>query len=353
MTGGGSLGPFTPLIAVEAEWQQVADIETDWIITPKGPERQLLEEAGIEFDTLVAPKFSRHKWWQWPFIPLMLTVSTLRAYALIKKLQPHIMYTLGGYVSVPVAIACKVLGIPIWVHQLDVEVGLANKVMAPLATRVSTTFKESLSSFREGKAICLGGISRFTESNFSVAPLPVVLNPEKKTLLVTGGGTGSKAINDAIEVIVDKLESEMNVIHLTGAGKLTPEIERLTNLHPDYHAFELVSDEMYSFLSNSDLVATRAGLGILLNLVEFAKPAIFIPLTGQQEANADLIFEHEAGVVMRRMTAQLLLQTIKLLMNEPEGREQLSKNIGSLVRMDAARHIVQDSERLIRDLQAE
>jgi UDP-N-acetylglucosamine--N-acetylmuramyl-(pentapeptide) pyrophosphoryl-undecaprenol N-acetylglucosamine transferase len=267
MTGGGSLGPFTPLIAVEAEWQQVADIETDWIITPKGPERQLLEEAGIEFDTLVAPKFSRHKWWQWPFIPLMLTVSTLRAYALIKKLQPHIMYTLGGYVSVPVAIACKVLGIPIWVHQLDVEVGLANKVMAPLATRVSTTFKESLSSFREGKAICLGGISRFTESNFSVAPLPVVLNPEKKTLLVTGGGTGSKAINDAIEVIVDKLESEMNVIHLTGAFLVFLAVFLLRGLKIAEHAEtdfgRFVGVGIITWFSVQTIVNIGAMLGVL------------------------------------------------------------------------------------------
>lgn len=350
MTGGGSLGPFTPLLSIEEEWMRHADIETSWIVTPEGPERKLLEEAGVEFTSLAAPKLSRHKWWQWPFIPILLAFSTLKAYKLVKHIQPNIMYTLGGYVSIPVAIACKLIGVPVWVHQLDVRVGLANKVMAPLATKISTTFPESLASFREGRAICLGGIAHFGRSVEMIPPLPVKLNPEKRTLLVTGGGTGSKSLNDAMEVIADKLIENINIIHLTGEGKLTPEINRLAETNPDYHAFELVGTEMYSLLAASDLVVTRAGLGILLNLVEFKKPAIFVPLAGQQEENARLVFRNGAGVVIRRMTAQLLLQAIQMLMKDGDGRRQLAENIGDLVAMNAAQLIVEDSKRILIDL---
>ena len=131
LTGGGTLGPVTPLLAVAEVWrEQDTDVEFSWIGTRKGPERALVETYRIPFFSLPAPKLSRHQKWKWPFIPLFMFWSLYRAWRLLRDIEPDVVMSAGGYVSVPAVIMARLMGMYVWVHQLDRVPGLANRIMA-------------------------------------------------------------------------------------------------------------------------------------------------------------------------------------------------------------------------------
>jgi len=134
LSGGGTLGPVTPLLAVATEWRRrEPDVIFSWIGTPDGPERSLVEAAKIPFYVLSAPKLDRTRWWTVPFVPVRLIVSCVKAIFLLRQLEPDMVMSAGAYVSVPLAWMAWLLRIPVWIHQLDAQPGVANKLMAPMA----------------------------------------------------------------------------------------------------------------------------------------------------------------------------------------------------------------------------
>ena len=144
MTGGGTLGSVTPLLAIAAELRKRdAHTVVSWVGTPNGPERLVVERYRIAFYSLSSPKLNRYKKWLWPLLPFGLAVSVVRAFSLLRTLRPAMVFTAGSFVSVPVVLAAWVLRIPVWVHQLDVQPGVANKIMAYFAKRISVTFDEN------------------------------------------------------------------------------------------------------------------------------------------------------------------------------------------------------------------
>jgi UDP-N-acetylglucosamine--N-acetylmuramyl-(pentapeptide) pyrophosphoryl-undecaprenol N-acetylglucosamine transferase len=244
MTGGGTLGPVTPLIAIAKEWQRVEpDVTVYWIGTQGGPERELVERYNYDFRSLMVPKLSRHKWWTWPVILPMLFVSCVKAYKMLQELQPDIVFTAGGYTSVPIVWMAKLLGIPSWVHQLDVQAGLANRLMAPVASRVSVTWEESAEYFGTEKTLVVGGMARpeIRQGSRELFLRDHKLDPNRPTVLVFGGGTGAVEINNAMKVIAREILSQMNVIHLTGKDKMT---EAFQDFGPGYFATEFLNEDM-------------------------------------------------------------------------------------------------------------
>ena len=289
MTGGGTLGPVTPLIAVAKAWQREdPDVVVEWIGTPEGPEREVVESYGYHFQSLFVPKLARHAWWTWPLIPLQLAVSCQKAYVMLKDMQPSIVFTAGGFTSVPIVWAAKLLKIPTWVHQLDVQPGLANKLMAPMATRVSVTWEESAEAFGAEKTLVVGGMVRpdIREGSRERFLRSYKLDPERKTVLVFGGGTGATQINRTLDVIIEQLTGSLNVIHLTGKSKMGEEEESTL---PHYVKLEFLNEDMKDALAAADVVVARAGMGTMLELIALHTPSVLIPLPGsQQEANARL-----------------------------------------------------------------
>jgi len=349
MTGGGTLGPVTPLLAIVRVWQKRdSNIQVSWIGTPGGAERALVESMHIPFETIYAPKFDRDRPWLWPFIPFFLIVSCIQAFAYLKMSRPDIVFTAGGYVSVPVVWIAWLLRIPSWVHQLDVKPGLANKIMAPFAKKISVTWSDSAESFSSKKTSVVGGVVRpvVLDGDKERARDLYQLDASKPTLLVIGGGTGAQSINDALAVIGPELIGKMNVIHLTGKDKMTDELQ---NIAENYVALEFLGEGIADVFALSDFVVSRAGMGTLIELVALKKPCIIIPLHNfDQLHNAKMLEDQSAAEVLWSINPQILKQSILNLSEDDILQKQLSRRLSLLFPTYGAEEIVTKASEMIK-----
>lgn len=330
LTGGGTLGPVTPLLAV-AEALRIFDphVELVWVGTPQGPEAEVIRAAGISFYALAVPKLSRHAPARWALIPFALGWSLYRAYRLLRHEKPHVVVSAGGYVSVPIVWMAAIMRIPTWIHQQDLRAGLANKLMAPFADRISVAWEKSLADFDASKTLHLGnpvraslltgsadrGLKRFGFSD------------PRLTVVVMGGGTGAQWINNIVSRIGKELEAEASVFHITGVGKSST----LT------HSVELVSEGMTDVYAMADVVICRAGMGTLSELAALKKAAIVIPMpNSHQEENAKILEENSAAVILHQTqtTPQVLLTNILALLHNAAKREQLGERLHHLLKTD-------------------
>lgn len=348
MTGGGTLGPVTPLLAIAKRWQEVdPDVDVAWVGTAEGPEAEVVAAHGYAFHAMHVPKLSRHAWWTWPLVLPQLLMSCIRAYRLLDELRPEIVFTAGGYTSVPFVWMARLIGIPTWVHQLDVLPGLANRLMAPFATRVSVTWEESAAAFGAEKTLIVGGMVRpdILSGSREAFLREHKLDPERKTVLVFGGGTGAEQINDAMLVIGRELTTRFNVVHITGKGKMR---EAFHEMGPAYVAYEFFNTEMKHALSAADVVVARAGMGSMLELIALQKPSILIPILGShQEANARVARERGVARVITALTPQVLQQEIVRLATNTEMVRDMKYAMEKALTMDADRKIVAKAREIV------
>lgn len=342
-TGGGTLGPVTPLLAVKEAWQKSGeDIRFSWIGTLSGPEKSFLSRfSEMAFYSIFAPKLSRHQKWRWIFIPFGFLGSLIWSWILLRKLRPDILYTAGGYVSVPLFIVGRLMGIPLWVHQLDVLPGLANRVMAKFATRISTTFPNGEHMLG---GVCLGGLVRSMEGSVDRGYLNFNLDPQKPTVLMLGGGTGAQRLNEAMLAIKGDLLEYVNIVHSFGRGKMPDSVQA----EPGYYPTELLTDDLAHAYACADILVARGGLGTLLEAVYWQLPMIMIPIEGShQEENARLVEESQAGLVLRGMNPQMLLNAICKFAENRLEREAMARNMSQLVNLGAEEVIVEESKQII------
>lgn len=347
LTGGGTLGPVTPLLAVAAEWRKRDPrVRFTWIGTPDGPERLVVETAKIPFIALAAPKLDRTRPWTWAFAPIRLLVSTVRAGKLLAQLEPTMIMTAGAYVSVPVAFAAAFMRIPSWVHQLDIVVGLANKLMAPFAKRVSVTWEENVAHFGASKTLVVGAMIRpfLRFGDAQTARELFGLSAEKPTVFVLGGGTGSVRMNERFAVIGPELIRHANVVHITGRGKMLSGLETIGDA---YVTREFIGEGIADVFALADVVVCRAGMGTLAEVVALGKPTIILPLEGQQEANAKAMEARGAVEVLKHVTPQTLLQSILRLVESPERRAALTAKIHTVFPTNGDERIVHEAERIL------
>lgn len=332
LTGGGTLGPVTPLLAVvEVLRAEDTSVEFVWVGAPRGPERVVVEAARLRFLSLSVPKLSRHAPLRWIGIPFRLLWSLWRAHQMLVTEKPDVVVSAGGYVSVPIIWMCALLGIPSWIHQQDVRSGLANKLMAPFADRISAAWEKSLKDFPAEKVLHLGnpvrssvfsglrdrGLQRFG------------FDESKPTVVVTGGGTGANWINDTVGKVGKELERVANVLHITGVGKSST----LT------HHTDLVKDGMADVYAMADVVICRAGMGTISELAALKKAAIIVPMPdSHQEDNTQILDDVGVAVVLhqKETTPQVLLTNVVRLLEDEKKREEMGQRLHRLLKTDRA-----------------
>ncbi len=298
-SGGGTLGPVTPLLAIhETIKKSYPHSKFLWVGTARGPERTLVEKEGVRFVSLSAGKFRRYVS-LWNITDLLrIIVGFFQSLRLLIKESPDLCISAGGFVSVPVHWAAWLLGIPTWIHQQDVRPGLANKLMAPMATVITTTLEESVSLFSANKTLwlgnpvrkelCMGDIRR-AKKLFNVSgDLPIVF--------ATGGGTGSMRVNQLVVQAVQHLSGTCEVIHLSGKERPQELVERAVQHFDYYQVHQFFTHEMKDAYAIASLVISRGGFGTLSEIAALGKPAILIPKPGHQEDNVR--FLAEAGAVI-------------------------------------------------------
>ena len=294
LTGGGTAGHVTPNLALLPHLRNKG-CEVSYIGSYDGIEKGLIEAAGVPYYGISSGKLRRYfdpKNFSDPFKVLK---GFFEARKLLKKLKPDVVFSKGGFVSVPVVMAAKTRKIPCIIHESDITPGLANKICIPMAKKVCANFPETMKYLPEDKAVLTGTPIR--EELFKgnkIAGLDFCgFTANKPVIMIVGGSTGAAALNAAVRDLLPTLLRDYQIIHLCGKGKADAEYDNTEG----YRQFEYISNEMKDLFAAADLVISRAGANSICELLALRKPHILIPLSaaasrGDQLLNAES-FEHQ------------------------------------------------------------
>lgn len=336
-TGGGTLGPVTPLLAVaEAVRVRAPAAVFSWIGTSQGPERALVEAAGIRFIAIRSGKLRRYLSLRNLSDIINIKIGFFQSLALLRRLRPDVVVSAGGFVAVPVVWAARCLDIPVHVHAQDIHPGLANKLSLPAASSLTVAFEKSLKDFARHRPAWTGNPVRRTmlAGSRETARKLFGLEDGVPTLLVLGGGTGAAGLNAIVRGAVPLLSPTSQILHVTGKGKWDAAF-----VHPRYHAVEFLTDGMAHALAAADLVVTRAGIGTLTELAALALPTVIVPMPhSHQEENARYFADRGAALLFDEIgaTPTTFAERVLGLWHDVDRMAALKRGMRSLRKGDAS-----------------
>lgn len=346
-SGGGTLGPVVPLLAV-AEEIRARGVAAHflWIGTERGVELPLVRKAGIETRTIPSGKLRRSG----SFKNIKKNIADIfflfkgfyAARALLREVKPAVVVTAGGYVSVPVHLAAWTLRIPQIVHQQDVHIGLANRIMSYCATRITVSLPEQCEKFGAKKCAYTGNPVRASVLSCDRAAADTLfrLDPDRATVFAFGGGTGAELINHTIACMAEECEGQFQIIHVTGLTRSRPTFDA-----PWYHQYPFFTTEMAAAYAASDVVVARAGFNTISEIAAWGRPAILIPIHGShQEENAKWAAARGAVIVLDEVTlsADHLLGVIRDLCKDSERYDRYAQAAHALFPEHAGQRVADE-----------
>lgn len=314
LTGGGTAGHVTPNIALLPRLRELG-YDIQYIGSYDGIEKKLIEEFNIPYHGIASGKLRRYFDLKNFSDPFRVAKGFFQAKKLLKQLKPDIIFSKGGFVSVPVVQAAKTLHIPVIIHESDMTPGLANKLAIPAASKVCCNFPETVPHLPAGKAVVTGSPirSELRCGNRLAALKFCGFTSDKPVLLIIGGSLGSVAVNNAIRGILPQLLEKFQVIHLCGKGNLDDSLNNTSG----YAQFEYIKQELADLFALADVVVSRAGANAICEMLELRKPTLLIPLSaaasrGDQILNAESFRKQGFSEVLQEeeLTPELLLSTI-------------------------------------------
>lgn len=286
-TGGGTVGHVSvnlSLIPTALE----EGYEAFYIGSKNGIEREMIESQlpSIKYHSISSGKLRRYISWDNIKDVFKVLKGILDARSVLKKEKPDLLFSKGGFVSVPVVIAAKSLKIPTIIHESDLTPGLANKISLKFAKKIYTTFEDTLQFLPKEKADFVGATVRedLKTGDKKRGYQLTEFNDNKKVLLVMGGSLGSKKLNSIIRENLDALQTSYQIIHLTGKGLID---EQYTN-QKDYIQFDFIKDDLTDLLAITDTVISRAGSNAIYEFLALRIPMLLIPL-GLDQSRGDQI----------------------------------------------------------------
>lgn len=317
LTGGGTAGHVTPNIALLPRLKEL-QYDIHYIGSYNGIEKELIEQFGIPYHGISTGKLRRYLSIQNFTDPFRVVKGLREAKRLIKILDPDVIFSKGGFVSVPVVLAGKSRHIPTIIHESDMTPGLANKLSIPSATKVCCNFPETLSHLPEGKAILTGSPIRqeLLSGDKYKAREFLHFTSDKPVIMVVGGSLGATAVNNAVRSVLPELLKSFQVVHLCGKGKLDSSLKGLEG----YAQFEYIKEELRDLFAITDIVISRAGANAICELLALHKPNLLIPLPanasrGDQILNAQSFERQGFSIVLQEeeLTDETLLNAVKQL----------------------------------------
>lgn len=330
LTGGGTAGHVTPNIALIPRLRELG-YDIQYIGSYTGIEKELIEPFHIPYHGISSGKLRRYFSMQNFTDPFRVIKGFREAKKLIKELKPDVIFSKGGFVSVPVVLAGKGCKVPVIIHESDMTPGLANKIAIPSASKVCCNFPETLSSLPEGKAVLTGSPIRqeLLSGNKEAALELCGFNSEKPVILVIGGSLGAVAVNNAVRQALPELLKEFQVVHLCGKGKMDESYSDT----PGYRQFEYIKNELQDIFALADLVISRAGANAICELLALRKPNLLIPLSakasrGDQILNAKSFERQGFSMVLEEenLTKDTLLDSVHKLYEERDKYIDSMKN---------------------------
>ena len=322
-TGGGSAGHVIPNIALMEELLSTGEADVCYMGTD-GIEKSIVGERKIPYYTLRCPKLVRGGGWKGlqnnVKIPFAFIKAMQQAEQGLKTFAPDVVFSKGGYVALPVVFAARKLKIPCFAHESDFSVGLSNRLTARKCEYLFTSFPETADTVPNGKysgAPLRKSLLSYTKAEARKA-MDIPLSA--KVLLVFGGGSGSKAINDAVKKHLKTLTERYFVLHVVGKGNL------VQNKIKNYRQTEFITDMGMAYAC-ADVVLSRAGAGTIFELLALKKAALLVPLEGQtrgdQKQNAE--YFHRKGLC--NILPQSQLDSLPQFIEHTFADEQLHANL--------------------------
>ncbi|HDJ3976372.1 TPA: undecaprenyldiphospho-muramoylpentapeptide beta-N-acetylglucosaminyltransferase [Staphylococcus aureus] len=320
-TGGGTVGHVSVnLSLIPTALSQ--GYEALYIGSKNGIEREMIESQlpEIKYYPISSGKLRRYISLENAKDVFKVLKGILDARKVLKKEKPDLLFSKGGFVSVPVVIAAKSLNIPTLIHESDLTPGLANKIALKFAKKIYTTFEETLNYLPKEKADFIGATIRedLKNGNAHNGYQLTGLNENKKVLLVMGGSLGSKKLNSIIRENLDALLQQYQVIHLTGKGLKDAQVKK-----SGYIQYEFVKEDLTDLLAITDTVISRAGSNAIYEFLTLRIPMLLVPLgldqsRGDQIDNANHFADkgYAKAIDEEQLTAQILLQELNEMEQE-------------------------------------
>ncbi len=319
--GGGSGGHVMPALTLY-KYLNTKIPEGNFISigSATGIEKEVFTNAGLSYFAISTGKLRRYFSWQNFLDVLRIFKGIIQAFFILLrwKKKESIVIATGGFVTVPVVFAAWLQGKKILVHEQTTRVGLANKICSYFATDVIVTFEESLKYFPPAKVQHLGYPlrSEIFNDNFSGVKIKgkEISSIDRPILFLTGGGNGSKLLNDSLAEIMPQIKDIFYIVHQCGKNY---EEELLKSETDYYKVFGFVGDEMIALMRSAKVVISRSGAGTVVELMAIGKPSIFIPLKiaqkNEQYHNAMSAHKMLGSIVIKEddLTGDILLRSIR------------------------------------------
>lgn len=321
LTGGGSAGHVTPNIALLPELRK-RNYEVFYIGSKNGIEKQLIEEENVKYYGISSGKLRRYFDLKNFTDPFRVIKGFYEASSIIKEIKPDIVFSKGGFVTVPVVIAADRKKVPCIIHESDMSPGLANKLCIPHATKVCTNFPEAARGIGEKAVVTGTPIRREMFSGNRIAGLDFMgFTANKPVLMVVGGSLGAAAVNSMVRDALPELLRRYQIVHLCGNGKLDNSLVGVEG----YVQFEYIKKEMCDLMTAADIIISRAGANAICEILALNKPNLLIPLPAassrrDQVLNAESFERQGFSVVIKeeQLTTGTLIDEVDKLYNNRE-----------------------------------
>ena len=336
LTGGGTAGHVTPNIAL-LPYLKEAGYDVTYMGSYDGIEKKLIADFDIPYLGISTGKFRRYLDTRNLTDPFRVVKGFAEARKYLKEIAPDVIFSKGGFVSVPVVRAAASLKIPCIIHESDMTPGLANKICIPVSHKVCCNFPETLEKLPEGKAVLTGSPIReeLTQGNKLLGLDMCGFTANKPVLMVMGGSQGAAAVNKAVREALPQLLENFQVVHLCGKGKL----DNIYLTTPGYKQFEYIKAELKDLFAMADIVISRAGANAICELLALKKPNLLIPLPasgsrGDQLLNAASFEAQGFSIVINEddLTTNLLVNKVNELY---EKRQHFTEVMGTSKQMDS------------------
>ncbi len=286
LTGGGTAGHVTPNIALIPHLRE-AGFEISYMGSYDGIEKKLIEDYHIPYYGIATGKFRRYLDIKNLTDPFKVIKGFGEARKHLKTLCPDVVFSKGGFVSVPVVRAAASLHIPCIIHESDMTPGLANKLCIPVARKVCCNFPETYNMLPKDKAVLTGSPIReeLTKGNPAFALTMCGFTAGKPVIMVIGGSLGAASVNQALRDALPALLKDFQIVHICGKDKIDEKY-----LHTEgYVQFEYVKDELKDLFALADVVISRAGANSICELLALRKPNLLIPLSAKSSRGDQIL----------------------------------------------------------------
>ena len=369
LTGGGTGGHATPIVALLTKIKgyfrdaKKEEVEFLWVGSSDGPEKELAKKENIKYKGILSGKLRRY-WSFQNFIDIFKIIGGLyQSILIMRKYKPDVIFSKGGYVGVPVVLASYFYKIPSIIHESDISMGLANRMLLKFASKVAVTFEETTKQIKnkyQKKVVVTGNPIRedVLGGNKEEGLKELGFKLDKPVILILGGSQGAVKINEVLIKSLSHLLDKYQIVHLCGennyrscgslliASRIKEKYDSSYKLLPSVYG-----EKLANIFACSDLVVSRGGLNTLFELALLSKPAIIIPYpyaaSNHQEKNAEKIAQEGAIEILKEdnLNSKILVERIDNLINDDIKMQELREKInrfGKKVNKNAASKIINE-----------